>query len=168
MSAVAHQQLHANAAEAILRRFQALYPKGKFPKPEQLLDTEEAAMRGAGFSLGKIKAIRDIAEKRVSGLIPSRARALKLSDEELITRLVEVRGVGRWTVEMLLMFTLGRLDVLPATDYGVRNGFALIYGLKELPAPKEILAHGERWRPYRSVASWYMWRAVDLAKEKAK
>lgn len=92
----------------------------------------------------------------------------KLADAEIIERLTVIRGVGPWTVEMLLMFTLGRPDVLPATDYGVRSGFALVYGLKELPAPKDLLAHGERWRPYRTVASWYLWRAIDLAKEKAK
>lgn len=161
VTAVAHQQLHANAAQAILKRFRALYPKGRFPKPEQLLDTDASALRGVGFSYGKIAAIRDIAEKTSSGLIPSRARAVKLGDEELITRIVEVRGVGRWTVEMLLIFTLGRGDVFPADDYGVRAGFRRAMKHAEMPKPRELREHAERWKPHRTVAAWYLWRAAD-------
>jgi DNA-3-methyladenine glycosylase II len=164
VSAVAHQQLHANAAGAILRRFQALYPQGRFPKPAQLLETEELALRGVGFSFGKIKAIRDIAAKTASGLIPTRAKALKIDDEALIARLVEVRGVGRWTVEMLLIFTLGRGDVFPADDYGVRAGFRSVMKHDEMPKPRELREHAERWKPHRSVAAWYLWRAADAAK----
>lgn len=164
VTAVAHQQLHANAAQAILKRFRALYPKGRFPKPEQVLATDDVTLRGTGFSFGKIAAIRDIAEKTVTGLIPPRAKAVKLGDEELITRIIEVRGVGRWTVEMLLIFTLGRGDVFPADDYGVRAGFRVAMKQEEMPTPKELLAHAERWKPHRTIAAWYLWRAADAAK----
>lgn len=164
VSAVAHQQLHANAAEAILRRFKALFPKTRFPKPEQILEAKDEVLRGCGFSTGKMLAIRDIAEKAMSGKIPGRAAALKLDDEELIERLVAVRGVGRWTVEMLLIFTLGRPDVFPSDDYGVRNGWRVAKKLDEMPKPKEFRALAERWRPHRTLAAWYLWRAADAAK----
>ena len=164
ISAVAHQQLHANAAEAILRRFKALFPKARFPKPEQVLNATDEALRGCGFSTGKMLAIRDIAAKTLSGQIPSRAAALKLEDDELIARLVEVRGVGRWTVEMLLIFTLGRPDVFPSDDYGVRNGWRIAKKLDEMPKPKEFRLLAERWQPHRTLAAWYLWRAADAAK----
>lgn len=164
VSAVAHQQLHANAAEAILRRFKALFPKARFPKPEHVLDADDATLRGCGFSTGKMLAIRDIAAKTLSGQIPSRAQALKLSDDELIARLVEVRGVGRWTVEMLLIFTLGRPDVFPSDDFGVRNGWRVVKKLDEMPKPKEFRLLAERWQPHRTLAAWYLWRAADAAK----
>lgn len=161
ISAVAHQQLHANAAQAILRRFKALYPAVRFPKPEHVLETSDELLRGAGFSAGKILAIRDIADKTKSGLVPTRAKAMKLSDDELIERLTAVRGVGRWTVEMLLIFTLGRTDVFPCDDFGVRNGFRIAMKLDELPKPKELCAHAERWQPHRTLAAWYLWRGAD-------
>jgi DNA-3-methyladenine glycosylase II len=164
VSAVAHQQLHANAAQAILKRLHALYPGARFPKPVQLLATDQAALRSAGFSFGKIAAILDIAAKTQSGLIPSRAAAMRISDEELIARLVEVRGVGRWTVEMLLIFTLGRHDVFPADDYGVRAGFRAAMKQEDMPKPRELREHAERWKPYSTVAAWYLWRAADAAK----
>ena len=164
ISAVAHQQLHGNAAEAILRRFKSLFPKNRFPKPEQVLATEETSLRGCGFSMGKLLAIRDIAAKTLSGQIPTRAAAIKLDDAELIERLVEVRGVGRWTVEMLLIFTLGRSDVFPSDDYGVRNGWRVAKKLDEMPKPKEVRLLAERWQPHRTLAAWYLWRAADAAK----
>ncbi|MFN0078992.1 MAG: DNA-3-methyladenine glycosylase family protein [Prosthecobacter sp.] len=164
VSAVAHQQLHANAAEAILRRFKALWPDTRFPKPEQVLAADETMLRGCGFSMGKLLAIRDIAAKTLSGQIPTRAAALKLADEELIARLVEVRGVGRWTVEMLLIFTLGRMDVFPSDDYGVRNGWRIAKKLDEMPKPKEFRLLAERWQPHRTLAAWYLWRAADAGK----
>lgn len=164
ISAVAHQQLHANAAEAILRRLKALFPGCRFPKPQQVLDADDAALRGCGFSTGKMLAIRDIAAKTLSGHIPTRAAAAKLDDDELISRLVEVRGVGRWTVEMLLIFTLGRPDVFPADDYGVRNGWRVVKKLAEMPRPKELLARADKWRPHRTLAAWYLWRAADASK----
>ena len=162
--AVAHQQLHANAAEAILGRFKALWPQTRFPKPEQILEASDEAIRGVGFSNAKLLAIRDIAAKTQSGLIPTRAAALKLSDEELIARIVEVRGVGRWTVEMLLIFTLGRPDVFPSDDYGVRNGWRIINKLEEMPKPKELRELAARWQPHRTLAAWYLWRAADAGK----
>jgi DNA-3-methyladenine glycosylase II len=165
VSAVAHQQLHANAAEAILRRFKALFPGSRFPKPGQVLDANDIELRGCGFSSGKMLAIRDIAAKTLCGQIPSRAVAAKLDDDELIARLVEVRGVGRWTVEMLLIFTLGRPDVFPADDFGVRSGWRVLRKLDELPKPKDFRAYAARWRPHRTLAAWYLWRAADAAKK---
>lgn len=162
--AVAHQQLHANAAEAILRRFMALFPGSRFPRPEQVLAADDAMLRGCGFSTGKMMAVRDIAAKTLSRQIPTRAAALKLSDEELIERLVAVRGVGRWTVEMLLIFTLGRPDVFPCDDYGVRSGWRTVNSLDEMPKPKDFRLLAERWLPHRSLAAWYLWRAADAAK----
>ncbi len=162
---VVYQQLNGTAAAAIFQRFLALFPNGKLPKPEVIVALPEGNLRRAGLSRAKTLAIKDVAAQTVAGVVPSRRQIARLSDAEIIARLTTIRGVGPWTVEMLLMFTLGRPDVLPATDYGVRSGFALVYGGKELPTPKELLTFGERWRPYRSVAAWYLWRAVDLARE---
>ena len=125
-------------------------------------------IRACGFSFAKIKAIRDIAEKTLSGVVPTSRQIVKLSDDEIIARLTEVRGVGRWTVEMLLIFQLGRQDVLPADDFGVRTGFRVAYKKRDLPKPKELLAHGERWKPHRTTAAWYLWRAADAAKKKKR
>ena len=164
VSAVAHQQLHAKAAEAILRRFRALFPSVRFPRPGDVVDAGDAALRGAGFSAGKILAIRDIAAKTLGGQVPTRAAALKLDDEELIARLLEVRGVGRWTVEMLLIFTLGRMDVFPSDDFGVRNGWRIAMKLDEMPKPKALREIATRWQPHRTLAAWYLWRAADAGK----
>jgi len=150
LSAVAHQQLHARAAAAILGRLKAL-GGGEFPAPEVLLALPDAALRGCGFSASKMTAIRDIAAKAVDGTIPSRARALRLRDSELIERLTRIRGVGQWTVEMLLIFTLRRPDVLPVDDFGVREGFKRLHGLAAQPKPKELARIGEVWAPYRDV-----------------
>jgi DNA-3-methyladenine glycosylase II len=158
---VTFQQLNGTAAETILNRVLALYPGKKFPTPEDLLATPDEKLRAAGLSRNKIAAVKDIAAKTIAGVVPDSRAIQKMSNEEILERLTAVRGVGPWTVEMLLMFTLGREDVLPCTDFGVRKGFALIYGLKELPTPKELLAHGENWRPHRTTAAWYMWRALD-------
>lgn len=159
--AVAHQQLNAKAADSILRRFRALYPRGRFPTPAAVLKTPEDSLRASGFSRGKIMSIRDIAEKTLAGVVPGRAAALRLSDEELIERLVTVRGVGRWTVEMLLIFTLGRGDVFPCDDFGVRNGYRLAMKLPDLPRPRELRDVCSRWAPHRTLAAWYLWRAAD-------
>jgi len=158
---VAHQQLNGTAANTILKRVIGLYPGRKFPAPEGLLATPDRRLRGAGLSRAKVAAIKDIATKTLEGVVPASRAFAKLSNEEIHERLTAIRGVGPWTVEMLLIFTLGRPDVLPATDYGVRKGFAATYRRKELPAPDELLEHGERWRPYRSIASWYLWRSLD-------
>jgi DNA-3-methyladenine glycosylase II len=159
---VAYQQLNGTAAATILGRVKALYPNRRFPTPEDLLATPDERLRAAGLSRAKVAAVKDIAAKTIERVVPPSRSMAGLSDAEIIERLTTVRGVGQWTVEMLLMFTLGRADVLPATDYGVRKGFALTYGWAELPTPKELLAYGERWRPYRTTASWYMWRALEL------
>jgi DNA-3-methyladenine glycosylase II len=162
VTAVTHQQLNGTAAQTILKRFLSLYPGKRFPSPEDVLLTPDDRLRTAGLSRAKVAAIKDIAAKTVDGIVPGSRDIAKLSNEEIIERLTSVRGVGQWTVEMLLMFTLGRLDVLPATDYGVRKGFAVTFGWKELPTPKELLEYGERWSPHRSTAAWYMWRALEL------
>jgi DNA-3-methyladenine glycosylase II len=165
VQAVAHQQLNGTAANTILSRFRKLFPNRKFPRPEDLAKVTDEQIRACGFSFAKIKAIRDIAEKTLSGVVPTARQITALSDEEIILRLTEVRGVGRWTVEMLLIFQLGRPDVLPADDFGVRNGFRLAYKKRALPAPKEILKFGERWRPHATTAAWYLWRAADAARK---
>ena len=163
--AIAHQQVHGRAAEAILGRFIALCPEPRFPTPESVLALTPEAMRGAGLSANKVLAIRDIAEKAALGVIPGRAAARRLSDDVLIERLVALRGVGRWTVEMLLIFTLGRADILPVDDFGVREGYRVAAGLPEQPKPKALAEIGEAWAPFRTTAAWYLWRTADLAKE---
>lgn len=163
--AVAHQQLNGTAANTILTRFKKNFPGRKFPRPEDLASVTDEEIHAAGFSRAKVVALRDIAAKTLSGVVPSSRAIEKLSDEEIVARLMEVRGVGRWTVEMLLIFQLGRPDVLPVDDFGVRSGFRLAYHRRDLPTPKEILAHGERWRPHRTTAAWYLWRVADGAKK---
>jgi DNA-3-methyladenine glycosylase II len=158
---IVYQQLHGNAAMAIHNRVLALFGGGKL-RPENVLGASEEDLRRAGLSGAKLAALKDLAAKTLDGTVPALARLRRMSDEEIVERLTRVRGIGRWTVEMLLMFRLGRPDVLPVGDFAVRKGFALAYGLEESPRPKELAAFGERWRPYRSVASWYMWRAVEL------
>lgn len=165
VQAVAHQQLNGTAANTILTRFKKLFPSRRFPKPEDLAQVTDAQIRACGFSFAKIAAIRDIAAKTLDGTIPPSRDIAKLSDEEIITRLTEARGVGRWTVEMLLIFQLGRADVLPVDDFGVRNGFRLAYKKRAMPKPKAMAAFGEKWKPHRTTAAWYLWRAADLAKK---
>ena len=166
--AIAYQQLHDKAAESILRRFVALFPKGRFPRPSDLLAMDEQAIRGAGFSRAKVAALRDLAAKTLDGTVPTGAIVRKLDDEAIIERLVAVRGIGRWTVEMLLIFQLGRPDVLPVDDFGVRNGFRIAYNRRSMPMPKEMQRYGERWKPYRTAAAWYLWRAADRAMQTRK
>ncbi len=164
--AVAHQQLTGKAANTILGRFYALYGGESFPEPARLVDTPVDQLRGCGFSRAKAASLKDIAAKTLDGTIPPRRSLARMRDEAVIERLVEARGVGRWTVEMFLMFTLGRPDVLPVDDYGIRNGFRIAYGKRTMPKPKSLARFGERWAPYRTTASWYLWRAVDLDREK--
>jgi DNA-3-methyladenine glycosylase II len=166
VQSVAHQQLNGTAANTILMRFKKLFPKRRFPRPEDLAKVTDEQIRACGFSFAKIRAIRDIAEKTLSGVVPTSRQIVKLSDDEIITRLTEVRGVGRWTVEMLLIFQLGRENVLPADDFGVRSGFRVAYEKREIPKPKALLAHGKRWHPHATTAAWYLWRAADAAKKK--
>ena len=165
LSAVAHQQLHARAAEAMLGRLHIAC--GGPPAPEGLLALTDADLRACGFSGSKAAALRDIAAKAVDGTIPSRARAGRLGDDALIERLTSIRGVGRWTVEMLLIFTLRRPDVLPVNDFGVREGFRRLHGLAAQPKPKALAEIGKGFAPYRSAAALYLWKAADAGKVKA-
>ena len=182
---IAYQQLSGKAAATIWGRVRALYPKTKWLDPAKVLATPDEklrgaglsrsktvaikdlasvnddAIRGAGFSRAKVAALRDLAAKTLAGVVPSAAALARMSDDEIIARLTQVRGIGRWTVEMLLLFDLGRPDVWPVADYGVQKGFAKTFGKRKLPTPKQLMKHGEKWRPYRSVAAWYFWRAVD-------
>jgi O-6-methylguanine DNA methyltransferase len=163
LESIVYQQLTGRAAATILARVVALFRPRRFPRPQDVAAIEEEKLRGAGLSRAKTAALKDLAARTLDGTVPASARALeKLSDVEIVERLTAVRGIGPWTVEMLLIFRLGRPDVLPATDYGVRKGFARVRGARDLPSPKELLACGERWRPYRTVASWYLWRVLDL------
>jgi len=139
-----------------------LFPGRRFPTPEDLLRTPDEALQRAGLSRAKTAAVKDIAAKTISGVVASSRAIARKSDSEIVEQLTAVRGVGPWTVEMFLIFTLGRPDVLPVTDYGIRKGFARVYGRKELPTPRELLEYGERWRPHRTLAAWYLWRALEL------
>jgi DNA-3-methyladenine glycosylase II len=158
---IAYQQLSGKAAATIFGRVRALYPKRKWLDPGQLLATPDESLRAAGLSRAKTAALKDLAAKTIDGTVPSGRALLRMSDDEIIARLTQVRGIGRWTVEMLLLFDLGRPDVWPVDDYGVRKGFAKTFGRRKLPAPKKLMKIGEKWRPYRSVAAWYFWRALD-------
>ena len=162
--AIAYQQLHDKAAVSILKRFVALFPGRRFPKPDEILAMDPQSIRAAGFSRPKIMALCDLATKALDGTVPMSRVIRTLDDEAIVERLIQVHGVGRWTVDMLLIFHLGRPDVLPVGDFGVRNGFRIAYGRRTAPTPKALLRYGERWKPYRTIASWYLWRAVDLAK----
>ncbi len=162
---IAYQQLSGKAAATIFGRVRALYPKAKWLDPEKVLATADEKLRAAGLSRAKTAAIKDLAAKTIDGAVPSGRALLRMSDDEIIARLTQVRGIGRWTVEMLLLFDLGRPDVWPVDDYGVRKGFAKTFGKRKLPTPKQLMKIGEKWRPYRSVAAWYFWRALDKSEE---
>jgi 3-methyladenine DNA glycosylase/8-oxoguanine DNA glycosylase len=163
--AIVYQQLTAKAAATIFARVRALFPCAhEGPTPEQILRASDARLRSAGLSRSKLLSLRDLARRAAGGEIPTFAELERLDDAGIVERLTQVRGIGRWTVEMLLIFRLGRPDVLPADDYGIRKGFAIAFGKRELPAHKDLEKRGERWKPYRTVASWYLWRAVELAK----
>src|SRR6516164_3560011 len=157
--AIVYQQLNGKAASAIFARLSALFPRGRLTSG-RLLRIPEERLRGVGLSRSKLLSLRDLAEKAEDGGIPTFDEIQRMADEAIIERLSAVRGIGRWTAEMLLMFRLGRPDVLPVDDYGVRKGFAIAYD-RELPSPKELAAYGVRWKPYRTVASWYLWRVLE-------
>ena len=161
--AIAHQQLNGTAANTILGRFVASCGDGSFPTPQAVLAANETVLRAAGFSFAKIASLRDLAAKTLEGVVPSREVLIELENEVIIERLTQVRGIGRWTVEMMLMFHLRRPDVLPVDDFGVRNGFRLAYGLRKMPVPRALHLYGVRWGPHRTAAAWYLWRAVELA-----
>jgi DNA-3-methyladenine glycosylase II len=149
------------AAATIWGRVRALYPRRRHLDPKLVLGTPDQTLRAAGLSRSKVAALKDLAAKTIDGTVPSVGALAKMSDEEIVERLIAVRGIGRWTVEMLLLFDLGRPDVWPVHDYGVRKGFAKAFGRRKLPTPKQLIKLGEKWRPYRSVAAWYFWRALD-------
>jgi len=163
MESIAYQSISGKAAATIFGRVKALGSNGRAPSPEEMLGLRKPVLRKAGLSGAKILAMKDLAQKTIDGVVPTLEQAQKLSDEELVERLVSVRGIGAWTVEMFLIFNLGRPDVLPIHDLGVKKGWSVTYGKKHMPKPKELLAFGEQWRPYRTVASWYMWRAFERA-----
>jgi DNA-3-methyladenine glycosylase II len=163
MESIAYQSISGKAAATIFGRVKALGSNGKAPNPQEMLRLRKPVLRKAGLSGAKILAMKDLARKTIDGIVPTLAQAEKMSDDELIERLVSVRGIGAWTVEMFLIFRLGRPDVLPIHDLGVKKGWSVAYGKKHMPRPAELLAFGERWRPYRTVASWYMWRAFEKA-----
>ncbi len=171
LESILYQQLHGKAAATIHRRVREYF--GGDPAPQLLLDTPDEPLRAAGVSGNKVKALRDLAARTLDGTVPTHAAIKKMSDAEIIERLTAVRGIGSWTVEMLLIFRMGRPDVLPVSDYGVRKGFALTFQrvpktrplcAEDLPKADVLLKRGKRWAPFRSVASWYLWRACDLAK----
>lgn len=159
---IVYQQLNGKAAATIFARVRALFPRARGAlTAKQVLGASESELRSAGLSNAKYLALRDLAERSQRGEIPTLARIHGMADEDIVKRLSEVRGIGRWTVEMLLMFRLGRADVLPLDDFGVRKGYSIAFKTPELPTKAELAARGERWKPYRSVASWYLWRATD-------
>jgi 3-methyladenine DNA glycosylase/8-oxoguanine DNA glycosylase len=158
---IVYQQLAGKAAAAIHGRVLKIYHPRRVLRPEDVLGTTDERLREAGLSRAKTVALKDLAQKTVEGVVPAWTDLRRLDDEEIIERITAVRGIGRWTVEMLLIFHLGRPDVLPVSDYGVRKGFQRTYRKRALPTPKQLTKHAERWRPYRSVASWYLWRALE-------
>jgi DNA-3-methyladenine glycosylase II len=163
--AIVYQQLTGKAAATIFARLCTLFPdRYDSPTAEQILRVSNEKLRAVGLSRSKLLSLRDLAQRTVEGKLPTLAEVYRMEDEAIIERLTEVRGIGRWTVEMLLIFHLGRADILPVDDYGIRKGFAIAVNKSELPTRKEVEKRGARWRPYRSVASWYLWRAVELAR----
>ncbi len=162
LRAIVYQSISGKAAATIFARVKQLAANGRCPSPDEILRLSKPAIRRVGLSAAKAEAVKDLARKTVAGAVPTLEQALEMSDRELEERLVSVRGVGVWTVQMFLIFRLGRPDVLPVHDYGVLKGFALTYGKKRIPTPRELAEYGERWRPYRTVASFYLWRAVEL------
>ena len=156
--AIAYQLLHAKAGDAVLTKFMALFGGSKFPSPNQILEADFGSLRACGFSGRKIETIREIASGSLSGLVPDRRDADRMSDEDLIARLVTLKGIGQWTVEMFLIYTLERMDVLPADDFGVREGHRRLKSLPKALSAKEIAREGQRWSPYRTIAAWYLWR----------
>jgi len=163
LESIAYQSISGKAAATIYGRIKALGEKGRAPTPKKMVKIPSSKLRKAGLSGAKVLAMKDLARKAIAGVVPTYEEAVKLSDEELVERLISVRGIGAWTVEMFLIFRLGRPDVLPIHDLGVKKGWSVAYGKKHMPKPKELLKFGERWRPFRTVASWYMWRAFERA-----
>jgi len=166
--AIVYQQLTGRAAATILGRVVALYRPRRFPRPEDILDASVRRLRAAGLSRAKVAALKDLAARTLDGTVPSSAALKRMDEEEIAARLTSIRGVGRWTVDMLLIFRLGRPDILPVGDYGIRKGFARAFRTRALPTPAQVARRGERWRPYRTVASWYLWRALEPSIERPR
>lgn len=162
--AIIHQQLSGNAAGTILKRFQAIYGVGSFPEPVAVANTPVEKLRGAGLSGAKAKYIQGLANHAVGGGLPNLKQCDKMTDDELLEILTTIKGIGRWSAEMLLIFNLGRPDVLPVHDLGVRRGFKIAYRKRQLPTPEALDRFGMKWSPYRSTAAWYFWRAADFLK----
>jgi methylated-DNA-[protein]-cysteine S-methyltransferase len=165
--AIISQQLSGKAAATIYARVARLWDGDTVDNPQAVMDAPKAELRAAGLSENKALSLRDLAKHALDGILPSRAEMEALSDEEVIERLVHIRGIGRWSVQMLLMFYLGRPNVLPVADLGVQKGFALTYGMRSLPSAKAMERTARAWAPFASVASWYMWRAVEVNRYKA-
>lgn len=163
LEAIAGQQLAAGAATAILARIRRLSSHSGYPTPKEILDFSPERLRGAGLSGAKMAAFKDLAAKTIDGTVPTLKQLARMSDDRIIDRLTVIRGIGRWTVEMMLIFRLGRPDVLAVNDYGLRKGYSITFGTPQLPTLKEFHNHGERWRPFRTVASWYLWRANEIS-----
>ena len=161
---IIYQQITGKAAASIAGRFRDRVGDGRFPPPERVLEAPDALLREVGLSRGKCAALRDLAAKSLDGTVPEMRRLRTMEDDVIVERLTQVRGIGRWTAEMFLIFQLGRLDVWPVDDYGVRSGYAIAYGLDDLPTPKQLVVLGEPFRPCRSIAAWYCWRAVEAAR----
>ena len=159
--AITNQQLSGRAAETIFGRFRALFPKCDFPCAADVLATDADTLRGVGLSRPKAAYIRDLASRMIAGTVPELAEVDALTDEEILSRLTAIKGIGRWTVEMLLIFNLGRPDVLPIHDLSIRKGFRIVFNKRKLPEPQAIEKYGERWRPHRTTASLYLWRACE-------
>ena len=162
--AIVHQQLSGQAAGTILGRFQALFDGSQFPNPEDVIQADVERLRTAGLSRQKATYIRDLAQKTLDGAVPSLKECDRLTDAEIVARLTSIKGVGRWTVEMLLIFNLGRPDILPVHDLGVRRGFQVAYRKRSIPEPEQLERFGRKWMPYRTTAAWYLWRAADFLK----
>jgi 3-methyladenine DNA glycosylase/8-oxoguanine DNA glycosylase len=168
LQAIVYQSISGKVAKVIFGRIKALGANDRCPTPAELLQVRKPTLRKVGLSFAKIAAVKDLARKTIEGVVPTLEGAHEMSDQELVERLISVRGIGAWTVEMFLIFRLGRPDVLPIHDYGVQKGFAITYRKKAIPKPRELAEFGERWRPYRTVASWYMWRAIEHAGKSAR
>jgi DNA-3-methyladenine glycosylase II len=164
---IIYQQLAGAAAAAIMGRVEALFPKGRMT-PKNLLAMEEVSLRSAGLSQNKLAALRDLAAKCLDGTVPDKRALARMADEEIIDRVSQVRGIGRWTVEMMLLFRLGRPNVLPVDDYGVRKGMQRLYKMRELPNKDAMRRRARKWEPWCSVASWYMWRCAELPAPKSR
>jgi len=164
LRAIVYQQLHGKAAETIFNRFQNIFDKNTFPDPARVIKTPDAKLRSAGLSRAKLAAIKDLSKFQKENKIPDIRAASKLSDQALVETLTQVKGIGPWTVDMLMIFKLGRLNIMPVTDYGVRNGFRIAYNKRMLPSPLALKKHSAAWNPYCSIAAWYLWRAADLRK----